>query len=297
MDVLWEQVLILLIFVSIGFILGKTKIVGQEQSRVLSTLAVYVFLPCLIFKSFADMDAKYLVAHWKDILVAATILLALIFICHFAGRLFSKNKYEQSVYEYSLTVANFGFVGYALAESMFGAQGLSDVVFYSIPLTIYSYSYAYGMLTKTKFDYKMLLKPALLAIILGLVVGLSRIKIPGMLSEVINGSAACMSPVTMILTGIVISGYPVKTLLGRKSLYIIMALRLIVIPCILGLVVSLVYPSVLIPTLPCYAMPIGMNTILFPRLVGENCEIGAGLVCITTVLSCLTIPLVILLFN
>ena len=118
-----------------------------------------------------------------------------------------------------------------------------------------------------------------------------------MVSEVINGSAACMSPVTMILTGIVISGYPVKTLLGRKSLYIIMALRLIVIPCILGLVVSLVYPSALIPTLLCYAMPIGMNTILFPRLVGENCEIGAGLVCITTVLSCVTIPLILLLFT
>lgn len=297
MSALWEQVLILLIFVSIGFLLGKTKLVGQEQSRILSTLAVYVFLPCLTFKSFADTDAAYLVSHWKDMLISTAILMSLIFICRFAGKFFSKNKYEQSVYEYSLTVANYGFVGYALAESMFGSQMLSDVVFYSIPLTIYSYSYAYSMLTKTRFDFKMLFKPALLAIILGLVVGLSGIKIPDMLSQVIVASSACMSPVTMILTGIVISGYSVKTLFGKKSSYIMVALRLIIIPCILGLIVNLIYPSVLIPTLLCYAMPIGMNTILFPRLVGENCEIGAGLVCITTVISCLTIPLIILLFN
>ncbi len=296
MSVLWEQVLILLIFVSIGFLLGKTKLVGQEQSRILSTLAVYVFLPCLTFKSFADINVEYLIEHSRDIFVSTIILVILIFLSHFAAKLFSKKKYERSIYEYSLTVANFGFMGYALAESMFGEQVLSDTVFFAIPLTVYSYSYAYGMLTKRKFNIKMLLQPSVLAIVLGLVVGILGIEMPNLISQVISTSATCMSPITMILTGIVISGYTAKSLFCRKTLYVIIILRLIIIPFLLGLTVKLIYPPVLIPMLLCYSMPIGMNTIVFPRLVGESCEIGAGLVCITTVLSCVTIPLILSLF-
>lgn len=297
MYVVWKQVLILLIFVMIGFLLGKKKLVGQEQARILSTLAVYIFLPCRVFKSFSNITIPYLSAHWKDVVVSAVILLFLIVLFHFVAKLFSKNKYEQSVFEYSLTAANFGYMGYALAGSMFGETVLSDMMFFAIPLSVYSYSYAYGMLTKSKFNFKMFLKPTVIAILIGILVGISKLEIPDILFQVVETSAQCMSPIAMILTGIVISGYTFKTLFGRGSLYVIMLLRLIVIPCLLGLLINWIYPSVLIPTLLCYSMPIGMNTILFPRLVGENCEIGAGLVCITTVMSCVTIPIVVTLFT
>ena len=172
---------------------------------------------------------------------------------------------------------------------MFGEQVLSDTVFFAVPLSLYSYSYAYGMLTKRKFNIKMLLQPSVLAIILGLVVGISGIKMPNMISQVISTLDACMSPITMILTGIVISGYTARSLFGKRTIYVIVILRLIIIPCLLGLIIKLIYPPVLIPMLLCYSMPIGMNTIVYPRLVGENCEIGAGLVCVTTLLSCITI--------
>ena len=39
----FEQIVILLLFVAIGFTLGKTKIIKAEHSKVLSTLLVYVF--------------------------------------------------------------------------------------------------------------------------------------------------------------------------------------------------------------------------------------------------------------
>ena len=39
------------------------------------------------------------------------------------------------------------------------------------------------------------------------------------------------------------------------------------------------------------AMPCGMNTIVFPKLVGEDCKPGAALAFITTVLCIVTIPI------
>ena len=46
-----------------------------------------------------------------------------------------------------------------------------------------------------------------------------------------------------------------------------------------------------LPALMVLAMPCGMNTIVFPKLVGQDCKPGAALAFITT-LSCIaTIPL------
>ena len=35
-----------------------------------------------------------------------------------------------------------------------------------------------------------------------------------------------------------------------------------------------------------------MNTIVFPKLVNEDCRAGAGLAVVSTVLACATIPVV-----
>ena len=48
----FEQVLILVVFVAVGYFLSKIKIVNSENSKILSTLLVYVFLPCNLFKTF-----------------------------------------------------------------------------------------------------------------------------------------------------------------------------------------------------------------------------------------------------
>ena len=45
-----------------------------------------------------------------------------------------------------------------------------------------------------------------------------------------------------------------------------------------------------------YAMPCGLNTIVFPKLIGENCEIGAGLALVSNVLAIFTIPLCVAVF-
>ena len=44
-------------------------------------------------------------------------------------------------------------------------------------------------------------------------------------------------------------------------------------------------------------MPCGMNTIVFPKLVGQDCRTGAGLACVTSILCCITIPLCLWLFG
>ena len=59
----------------------------------------------------------------------------------------------------------------------------------------------------------------------------------------------------------------------------------------------LVSPAVAQTAVLIYAMPCGLNTIVFPRLVNENCETGASLAVVSSLLCCLTIPFCLYLFT
>ncbi len=299
MFVIWEQVFLLFLFAFVGFCLGRKGLAGQEQARVLSTLSVYVFLPCRLFKSFANnVTVPYMKAHGHDVLLSAGILLVVGVASYFAAKLLTKEPYERTIYEYSMTSSNFGYMGYALAASLYGESVLADMMFFGLPVTLYNYTYGFCTLTKrTKISLRQLLQPSILAILLGIVVGLTGLPMPRLLTDAVDTGTACVGPISMLLMGITVSAYSFKSMFCHKGVFVVTALRVLILPCLLGLLVKWMYPPALLPVLLIYAMPNGLNPVLFPRLVGEKCELGAGLVCLSTPLACLTIPLILTLLT
>ena len=96
----------------------------------------------------------------------------------------------------------------------------------------------------------------------------------------------------MLLTGIIIAEFKLRELIANKTAYLIAGLRLIVMPLLVfGLMKLLGLGFALTAAVLIYSMPCGMNTVIFPRLVGEDCKTGAGLVLISTVGALATIPL------
>lgn len=214
------------------------------------------------------------------------------------AKLFSKHSYERCVYEYSLTVPNYGYMGYALAEALFGQVGLMDYMVYTMPLSLFVYTIGFARLTKQGVSLKKLCNPVMIAMVLGIAVGLSGQKLPGVLTDVVSKSAACMAPVSMLFTGIVISGFSLRSLFANGKNYIMIALRLLVIPLLVGLVMRLFCDKQVVQiAVLCAALPCGMNTVVFPKMVDENCQIGAGLAVLTAVISCITIPLILTIFQ
>ena len=47
-----NQMLVLFIFMALGFFLNKNKLLPSDDSVVLSKLETYVFVPCLVFSVF-----------------------------------------------------------------------------------------------------------------------------------------------------------------------------------------------------------------------------------------------------
>ena len=296
MGIVFEQVLVLFIFVAIGFVLGRTKLVNAAHSQMLSKLLVYVFLPCNTIKAFSsNCTPKYLSENYIIVILGFVIILLLMLVMHFLAKPLTKKKYDRYVYEYSMIVPNYGFMGYALAESFFGEVGLLNFIMFTTAYAIYIYTIAFAKLTKSGFAPKKLVtNPALLSIAIGLVLGLTQLPIPSVIGSVLNKGSNCMAPVSMVLAGLVISEFNLKEIIKRWEIYPVTFVRLLGVPILAGIILKLLNVSeTILQTVVLFAaLPCGMNTIVFPKLVNEDCRGGAGLALVSTVLACITIPVV-----
>ena len=292
MQFVLKQLSILYIFLLAGWLLGKLKKDKTSHSDIISVLLINVFLPCKVFNTFANnVTVSYLADHSVMLLSSFAFIAILIVISFFVSKLLTKNKYERRVYSYSIVISNYAYLGYALIESVFGEQVLAEFMLFAIPFIFFTYTVGYAMLTGGKNPVKRLLNPITAAIVIGLVFGLCEWKLPNMLTTAISSASACVGPLSMILTGITLSTFAFKDLLLDKTSYIFSALRLAVIPAAAYFFCRAVHldwlaPMVLIIT----CMPCGLNTIVFPKLIGEDCKPGARLALITHVLSLATLP-------
>lgn len=291
-DVL-KQLIILYIFLLAGYLIGRIKKDKASHSDILSVLLINIFLPCKVFNTFANnFTISYFSERYSLLITSLVLILALVTIAYFGSKLLTKKEYEQKVYRYSFVLTNYAYLGYVLIESVFGEKFLSEFVFFAIPFIIYTYTFGYALLTGGKNFIKKLLNPLTIAIVLGMIVGLTNITLPELVSKAVSSSSACVGPLSMILTGMTLSTFKLKELILDKTVYIFIFLRLIVIPGIaylicLGLRLYTVLPMVLIIT----AMPCGLNTVVFPKLIGEDCKPGARLALISHFFSIITLPL------
>lgn len=296
MIAIFEQVLILITFCLTGFVLCKTKLLKAENSKSLSVLLVYVFFPCMSFNTFSkQFNVTYLQTQWPLIAVSVGMLLIMVLMAKGMRTLLGGDPYEKNVNEYSMATSNIGYMGYPLVGAVFEETVLLDCMMFGLPLSIYIGTVGYNMLTAGKGEktiWEKIFTPSLIGILLGCVVGISGVGLPQTVFDIAQMSSNCVAPVSMLLTGMAISQFSIKELLANWKVYIICAVRLILAPvlaCALIKVTGLDFA--LIPAVALYAMPCGMNTIVYPKLVEKDCRLGAATVLVSTVLSMLTIPL------
>ena len=295
---IFNQVFILFAFAAAGFIVAKSGKIKTEHTPLLSGLLVYVIAPLYVFETFSkNFTLKYISGNYEIILWSLGIVLFLGIVMAFMSKLFDKRKYERDVYEYSLVVPNSGYMGYPMAEAVLGSAGLLNTMIFCLPLSIYIYTIGYSKLTKSGLSFRKIFNPSMIAMLLGAFAGLFEIPIPSVAYSIMSKAGACMGPISMLLAGIVVSEFNFKELLSEKKIYIVTALRLFIVPVLIGLITAPFSKTVTEVAVLIYAMPCGLNTIVFPRLVDEDCRLGAGFALLSNILACLSIPIVLSLFS
>lgn len=322
MSSVFVQILLLLLFIFIGYLMAKLGKADNRHSKLLSVLGFYIFLPANVFKTFSEkFTVEYLTNRYPLLIISAVFVIVMMLVGIPVSKWLTKDKYRQAIYRYSLISSNYGYVGYTLAQALFGDKMLLNVMMFAVPLSIYTYSLGYCSLTKNKVSFKKLMGPVNIALVAGAAVGLLKPYVvalfinhmPGfvdfiapvgkplleLINSFLNKSQGAMGPISMLLTGMVIAEYDLKEILTQRSVYLMTALRLLVIPIAVGGIVKLLgfEKDILTTVIIILALPCGLNTIVFPKLIGEDCKPGAALACVTSVLCCATIPFCLWLFG
>ncbi len=302
-----SQMAILFIYMAIGFILVKTKVVGEEGARVLSRLENTVFIPALVFGTFArEFTVETLKESWKLLLFSFGVEFAVIALAIIICRLCFKDKFVRNVSIYGLSFANFGFMGYAIVESLYPEYFLNYLIFV-LPLWILIYAWGVpNLLREPKLDgsnpiiarLKTFVNPMFIALIIGAIVGLSGLVLPDILNTVVSACEGCMSPLAMVLSGMVFATINLKSAFTKPSVYIASALRLLAFPLLFGLILKFMSISELwfVCVVCSTSMPLGLNAIVIPAADGKDLTVPAGMAVVSHALAVLTIPLIFTLF-
>ncbi len=219
-----------------------------------------------------------------------------------------KDQYVRNLYTYGLSFSNFGFVGNAVVMALF-PDVFANYLIFVIPLWVMIYVWAVPMLLipadKEKKGMlgrlKSFLNSMFAGIVIGMIFGISGLgnMLPDFVINSVDTLGDCMSPVAMLLMGITVAEIDFKKALGSPSVYVVTAVRLLLIPLVaIGILsfISVPYPIALCVVCS-LAMPLGLNTIVIPKAYGLDSSVTSGMALISHALSCATIPLVFMIFE
>ena len=199
-----RQMLFLFVFILIGLLLGKTGKIDPDHTGVISTLLVYVCTPFVNFRTFArNFTPAYIQRGYLYLIAAAVVIGVLHVFGGWLSRKLTEDPYEQKVWQYSLVVPNFGFMGYPVVGGALGEEALMDFMMFCLPFSLYVYAYSLPVLTRAKPSLRGLLNPPMLAIFGGMAVGLSGLPLPEAVTELIGPAADVLGCFGMILLGAV----------------------------------------------------------------------------------------------
>ena len=294
-----QQTLLLFIFLLIGALLKIFHVLPDNSARVISRLEVYVISPALSFKTFAARFNVETMHEAGTLMITGLIVLAAVgVISLLISRFFSRDPYQRDIYTYSFIISNYGYIGYALMSALYGEEMLYEMMLFALLISVFTNSVGFYLLSpQHKWDLKTIFNPPFVGILAGMVVGFFKIPLPEFISSAAASASDCMAPLAMILAGFVIASRSIPALLKDWKAYIACAIRLLGLP-LAGLAISrlLNLPANITTVIVVFlAMPMGLNSVVFPESQGGDSTTGAKLALISNVAGMITIPLVLAL--
>lgn len=297
-----NQIAFLFGFIFFGYFLSAKKILPEDSNTVLAKLENNIFIPSLVMSTFIkNFTVEQLVGARNLILISFIIAFFAIPLAILISRAVVKDSYIQKIYTYGLSFSNFGFMGNAVVQSLF-PDIFFEYLLFTLPLYILIYMWGVPCLLLSESGKKQTIaqklksfvNPMFVSMIIGMIIGLCGFPVPSWAMSLIETAGDCMSPIAMILTGVVVSSISLKRTFTNVKIYIVSVVRLLIFPAIFMVAAIWIKmpPTIYTCALCSLAMPLGLNTIVIPSSLGKDTTVAAGMAIISHLLSAITIPLV-----
>lgn len=292
-----RQSIIMFVYMAIGGLLFQKGLITKEGSKSLANLLLYAVLPCVVVKSFCVARTPERVSGLLvSFLAALGILLLAMAVSHL---LFKKNPID----DFGAAFSNAGFMGFPLVAAVQGSEAIFYAAGFVALLNALQWTYGQSLISGDpgyRSPKAILKNPLVLSLLLGMLIFCFELPVPAIASDLLAALSALNAPLAMVILGVYLAQTDPKTLFNDPHLYVVAAARLVLIPLLTILVLKLLpaeYAAITTTLVIVAAAPIGSNVAVYAQKLGKDYAYAVRGVCLSTLLSAITMPLLMLFAN
>ncbi len=316
--ILFQQVLILVLFVFPAVFLKKMRLADGHLGIGLSNIVLYVASPAMIVKSF-------ILPYNTDVLLrslAVGVFCILFHLVYFGIALLAYPHGRLSepitkVLRFSTVFTNAGYMGIPLIASVVGSDAVIYSAFYIACFNVFVWTLGCFIYTGDRSYIslkKAFINPATISVIFGLTVFISPLgrlmtenpSLPSVyvFMNAIGALNDLVAPLSMFIIGLRLAEMPLRNFLCDREMYSFLFLRMLLLPAICFGILKIasllgIYHNSAVAAVAflCAATPAATATSMFAEKYGGDAHYAGKLVSVSTMLSVATMPVVSLLLK
>lgn len=290
------QIVAMFMMMAVGAVCFKAGFITKEGSRVLTNISCYVSMPAVIVRALATKFDPTVAANMLSMVVVTCILMVVSIVVARVAYGADGNRVAQV----GIIVSNMGFVGIPLVDHVVGPDYVIYISAVIAAQVLFIWTYCVWLISGDAKDVsvkKIVTNPTIISVVIGFAMFLCSYELTGVLGSFVDGIANLNTGVGMLLLGVFLAQSDLRSLICTRSIYKASALRLLVVTGISAVVLAFTPLSIACKAvvLIAFAAPCGTISCMFSQLFGGDYRYGSGLVTISTLLSLITMPLMLML--
>lgn len=301
---LMEQITELFLMIFMGFLIVKTGLLKDDDSKVLSKIVLYLIIPCVIINAF---QVDYTMDTVKGLLIAlaASVMLQIILLIIISafGKLLHLNEVEIASVYYS----NSGNLIVPIVTFILGQEWvLYGCVFMSVQL-VFLWTHCKKILSREpSYDWKkIILNINMISIFIGIILFFTRIRLPEIIGNTLSAVGSMIGPASMFVTGMLFAGMNLKQIFANKRVYFISFLRLIAVPLFSLILLKISHLAslsadgnqIMLIVFLAVITPSASTVTQMCQVYGNDSRYASAINVVTTLFSIITMPLMVMLFQ
>lgn len=295
---IFGKMVVIMFGVAAGFAANRLGYFTKDTDQRLSKLIMNITMPAMILAAVMTGDELPPTETILSGLGVSAIFYGLGFVFMLVvPRFLGGTAGEKGVWGFSFLFPNLSFIGYPVITALLGKEALLFAVILVLPNTLLSYTIGATLLGGGKFNWKVLVSPAMICAVLSLVISLLRLETPALLGEMLDMVGSVTIPLSLMVLGSLLSGMHAKDVFSNSRMWVTAVLRLTVMPVVIFLLLRPLHLNELVLGVAVLetGMPVAVTGTMLSMEYGGDTECMARTIFLTTILSVVTIPLVAML--
>ncbi len=299
----------------VGYIAGKLDILSRDMSRMLTTLVLRITLPALILSSVMNAESLPDTEQILTLFVLVGISYAVYLVFGFvAVRLFRFPDGVKGAGMFALVFGNVGYMGYPVTQAIWGTSVLFYTMVYNLPFNLLGETLGVrlivqdrpyiaknesgtGEVCRRRTLKQLLFTPIFITSAIAIFLAFAKWSVPSVIGNAAEIIGNVTTPVTMMIIGAALSGMKVREMFTDVRVYILTAIKLLVMPFVIWLLfrARVTDPLALGSSVVLAGVPTAALGQMLCLQYHGNEEFMAKMIFISVVCSVLTVPLIALL--